>query len=399
MNMPVDPKSLVATTHIQLSPLDQRLDRPPNRDDLPFFRKRRGQSANWWEVRPTGNYLKDLETGKKYAEQYLSHLTINAGPAMLVWIVGAMKNAPGRDKDRLDGIAVGFLTALAKMFQRSVGRLALARLALNDERAREAFETMWAQTNGSLVEPRKDQLNAGAEVSSTAEGRDEAIEAIENYWTAIRRWQKARDRKKRLQKKVPAELLREPRVVVGQLLHSNYDVPGDYLKTPIYAYSNFDIEQSVETDMARALSFQAGPSMVYRPKAKGAEKNSGFVEVMTDRAKKARPAIRAKYKKRLKEKLAELDADRQSLFFQQRQIGWRQLVEEEKEARTEVVNTRYEAVHAIPTTRAGATALLDFAYKAYRVEGSAKESDNPYGLSECYYATVIRNVSRFLRTH
>lgn len=64
------------------------------RDALPFFKAGRGKTeTSWWTVTPSGNYAADLETGKKYARDFLPMMTFNAGAATLGAIASDMAKA------------------------------------------------------------------------------------------------------------------------------------------------------------------------------------------------------------------------------------------------------------------------------------------------------------------
>ena len=68
-----------------------------------------------------------------YARAYFEQAQINAGPAMLVWIVQemALSMVPrGRGGPRLDPIAIGFLNGIGKLLQRGIGLAALSAVAL-----------------------------------------------------------------------------------------------------------------------------------------------------------------------------------------------------------------------------------------------------------------------------
>ena len=113
---------------------------PSSMEALPFTRPGRQNKAGhviksgcWWNVQPTGHYASDFATGTDYARAYFEQAQINAGPAMLVWIVEAMALSMvprGRSGPGLDGIAVGFITGIGRLLQRGVGLAAFSAVAL-----------------------------------------------------------------------------------------------------------------------------------------------------------------------------------------------------------------------------------------------------------------------------
>lgn len=102
------------------------------RDALPFFKKRRGKTkTSWWNVKPTGDYATDLETGKAYARVFLPMMKFNAGPSDLGVIVSDMALAgrkPGVTKEwrGIDAIALGFLMEIGGNLQAAIAGVAIA---------------------------------------------------------------------------------------------------------------------------------------------------------------------------------------------------------------------------------------------------------------------------------
>jgi hypothetical protein len=63
------------------------------RDALPFFRKGRGKvEMSWWDVKPSGDYAADLQTGEEYARAFLPMLSFNAGASDLGAIVSDIRH-------------------------------------------------------------------------------------------------------------------------------------------------------------------------------------------------------------------------------------------------------------------------------------------------------------------
>ena len=106
------------------------------RDALPFFRKKtRTKNASWWSVKPTGDYVADLETGKAYAREFFPLMQFNAGPASLGQIVSAMAFAGRRRRGKkayrgIDDIALGFLMELGGNLQAAIASVAIAATAI-----------------------------------------------------------------------------------------------------------------------------------------------------------------------------------------------------------------------------------------------------------------------------
>lgn len=109
------------------------------RDALPFFRKGRGKvETSWWDVIPTGNYVADLDTGKKYAREFLPLMMFNAGAASLGSIISDMARA-GRDPVKnakpyraVDAVALGFILEIGGMLQSGLCSVAIAATAIKD---------------------------------------------------------------------------------------------------------------------------------------------------------------------------------------------------------------------------------------------------------------------------
>ncbi|MEW6318145.1 MAG: hypothetical protein AB1670_17385, partial [Pseudomonadota bacterium] len=60
------------------------------RNALPFIKLNsvsEGGGVNYWSVTPSGNYTRDLATGKEYARAFLPMMAYNAGASELAAIV------------------------------------------------------------------------------------------------------------------------------------------------------------------------------------------------------------------------------------------------------------------------------------------------------------------------
>jgi hypothetical protein len=109
------------------------------RDALPFFKKGRGKiETSWWDVKPSGDYAADLQTGEEYARAFLPMLSFNAGASDLGAIVSHMAKA-GRDlannpKKRrgIDDVALGFMMEIGGSLQAAVASIAIAASAIKN---------------------------------------------------------------------------------------------------------------------------------------------------------------------------------------------------------------------------------------------------------------------------
>ena len=109
------------------------------RDALPFFRKGRGKvETSWWNVKPSGDYAADLQTGEEYARAFLPMLSFNAGASDLGAIVSHMAKA-GRDLANnpkewrgIDAVALGFMMEIGGSLQAAVASIAIAASAIKN---------------------------------------------------------------------------------------------------------------------------------------------------------------------------------------------------------------------------------------------------------------------------
>jgi hypothetical protein len=216
--------------------------------------------------------------------------------------------------------------------------------------------------------------------------------AIEAYWAALEAWRAADRRVKRLRKKLPEELIRQPRVQISWLLRGR-DNTGADIREPIYAHSEWEIKDRARSDCKTMLAIHAPlHSWFVDPTAKGSIRRGP-----NKRAKKQRPVIRAKYKAWEKEKCAALLLDKTRLYERQREAGWRQAVEAEEAARGLVIKLRYQLQGVEPATVAGAISLIETIYTAHRSEMNSSSDRAPYGLGKYYTARIARHVVDFLK--
>jgi hypothetical protein len=144
------------------------------RKKLPFFDRKRGTSATWWNVSPTGNYETDYQTGQEYAAAFwrVSGTTGCAG-SDLGQILLAM-HEPSRKKSKrhngLSGIEIGFIRgigdiidimkvipALAVQTRRQLrsGKLKVTRLTVN--RFTKATQ-IWLEAKQAQSRKRKEEI-------------------------------------------------------------------------------------------------------------------------------------------------------------------------------------------------------------------------------------------------
>ncbi len=75
---------------------------------LPFVKKNEN-SIHFWNVKPSGDYVKDCETGRSYARVAFEHMKRTDFIALFTWCVMDM---PARE--HCSGIEVGFLEYFAE---------------------------------------------------------------------------------------------------------------------------------------------------------------------------------------------------------------------------------------------------------------------------------------------
>ena len=72
-----------------------------------FVDSKRGRLRCWWNVKPTGDYGKDCQTGRQFALEYLAfEQRDKGGPGGLQYIVEAMPR-------ELTGVEIGFLSMVS----------------------------------------------------------------------------------------------------------------------------------------------------------------------------------------------------------------------------------------------------------------------------------------------
>jgi len=81
----------------------------PEISNLPFIKKNHDQIV-FWSVRPSGDYVKDCQTGREYGALALKHMEQADFVPLLTWCIMDMP----RKKD-CSGIEVGFLEFFAEM--------------------------------------------------------------------------------------------------------------------------------------------------------------------------------------------------------------------------------------------------------------------------------------------
>lgn len=128
---------------------------PDSRDSLPFFRKgTKTRDISWWNVRPSGQWQSDLDTGKEFARAYMPFTQTAGGGPMLGWIVDGMVKAarPQQGSSRvIDGIASGFLMEIANVLQESQLALTFANHAVNNPSSEIARDFKRRFADGTLL--------------------------------------------------------------------------------------------------------------------------------------------------------------------------------------------------------------------------------------------------------
>lgn len=101
-----DPNASVLTGKVE--------GRRPKPDSLPFVKLNRpkGSGYSYWVVKPSGNYTRDCESGREYAQMLLPFLKYNAGIVLLGCIVLDMIRAG--EKKAGKGLVVGFMAELSR---------------------------------------------------------------------------------------------------------------------------------------------------------------------------------------------------------------------------------------------------------------------------------------------
>jgi hypothetical protein len=85
---------------------------------LPFFN---GKTCCTWDVKPTGNYVSDCETGRRYAIEFLRTADGSYGWSLLLSdIVGDMIRAGptgtyANGEPKVNGIVIGFMSTINRL--------------------------------------------------------------------------------------------------------------------------------------------------------------------------------------------------------------------------------------------------------------------------------------------
>ena len=183
------------------------------------------------------------------------------------------------------------------------------------------------------------------------------LAVIDAFWKAAEVKRKAERRERTLEKRLPDEVTRLPRVQVGRMYRSN---------EPFYVHSDYDIKRYFDR--------------VLRPNVEGLG--------IPKRSAPERRALLAKLKARERETSAELMADRAQLEAEQKKVGLWQAREARCRANTECSELRYAIANQItPETLEGAVAALHFVDRYYR---SAQDCE---GLGGPYTASLVGRVA------
>ena len=80
-----------------------------NNLDIPFVKNTKDEII-FWSVKPSGDYIKDCQTGKAYGELAIKHMIQADFKPFLTWCVSDMPS-----KKDFSGIEVGFLEFFAEL--------------------------------------------------------------------------------------------------------------------------------------------------------------------------------------------------------------------------------------------------------------------------------------------
>lgn len=135
------------------------------RNALPFIKLNsvsEGGGVNYWSVIPSGNYTRDLATGKEYARAFLPMMAYNAGASELAAIVSDMalaaRDLASRPQGHLavprwrgiDGVAMGFLFEIGGILQSLMGGAIVAASAIKGGKKAESAQFVAALESGEL---------------------------------------------------------------------------------------------------------------------------------------------------------------------------------------------------------------------------------------------------------
>lgn len=101
----------------------------PLPDTLSFVSKRKGGGFNYWDVKPTGCYSSDYETGRALAKEYLAFIGVNriiGNSALLACIVRDMFEQ-AKNGGAWSGVHTAFLS-IVKDYAMLVARCEAAHL-------------------------------------------------------------------------------------------------------------------------------------------------------------------------------------------------------------------------------------------------------------------------------
>jgi hypothetical protein len=107
----------------------RKLKEPHPFDELPFVSMKDKGPRNFWSVTSTGDYAKDCELGREYAEQALLHMVVSDRTGgLLTYIVCDMMEGfqpfPKEEREKSSisnarGIIVGFMRKIQEHAERS----------------------------------------------------------------------------------------------------------------------------------------------------------------------------------------------------------------------------------------------------------------------------------------
>lgn len=211
--------------------------------------------------------------------------------------------------------------------------------------------------------PRLKKIIRSFVTEAAARRRDPMLVLIDAFWKAAEVERKTRRRVRDLEKRLPPDVTRKPRVIIGKV----FGTLGEPDR-PKYGHSEHDIQYKLRSDLHLFLK---GFGMRKRT---GAEKR----------------ALRAQFKARGQKQMAELAADRAQLEASQKKAGLFQAREACQRARDNCIELRYAIANQIvPETLEGIAAALHFVARYYR----SFYNQTLEGLGDCYTASLTKRLA------
>ena len=206
---------------------------------------------------------------------------------------------------------------------------------------------------------------------------------LDEFQCAVRQWKAARRKFDRLDRALPDDVTRKPRVQIGRL------IKGDGFE-PRFANSEYQVIAEMNDRRDTMIATTGTPGFIYMPNGKF--KRAPLTEVY----KQKRAEIRSHTIKRTKELIASLREDAAGLRARQEAAGYAAAANAMRDAEQTLMRLRWKITQHRPHTAAGAAALSGFVYSAYRSATNSPDRFGPHHLREVAAATIARHVSEFL---